>query len=864
MTDDELETAGQSEETLFDEDPSTVAEADDAGDDGDDNSSDHLKWDGDTIDAAAALEDRALSYGLYVNKGRAIPDVRDGLKPVQRRALFSTAEVGARAGRPYVKSALVVGHVIGNYHPHGDTAAYDAMVRLAQSFNLNVPLIDGQGNWGSVGPTEYSDPAAAYRYTEARLTAAASDWLADLRPEIVAYQPNFTERKEEPTVLPVTFPNLLVNGSRGIGWSMACEIPPHNLGEAVAAAIVLANDPAAPVEDLLAAMPGPDFPTGGLVVSTAGLAEAYERGQGTFQLQARYHVEQLPGNVQAIVVTELPYGVSPDQIVAETVRAARAEKLSDVTEMPRNLSDRTGMRVQIRCKRGGNVTRLVSDLMRHTSLRITVKLNMTVLIDTAPRQIGLREALDRFVDFRYEVITRRLEHERAELLRDLRRLLALLAALDVIDEVIAIVRGSDDDDEAREKLKARLRVPETFGSNALVPIDDEQAQFILDMQIKRLSRLNRFRLEEEAQAKTARVTEIEVILDSHPALRDLVIGELRDAAKRYGAPRRTVLQAHAEPADETAAQGGPPIISGPRTEVVLVATRAGACAARATTTSLTRLPIQLGAGDAPAAIIRTDTASELNAFTAGGLVHRLRVAEVPIESRLSRGTKAIALIRKDRVAGLAPIAPEAGFLLLVTARGEIKRTEASIFAQSHMGGSPAFDVPDDDELRCVVVHGPDDDILLQTARGRALRISTAQLRPVKSAAAGGVAGMRLEPDDSIVAATRLPKGSSLILVHEGGLGKAVSEADYPVKGRGTGGVQSASIDAPKRAPAGAVAAVAAAAPGETILILTTGSTLAELDQTTLEPSARAAVSRPLVALGADEDVVLAAAISLDR
>ena len=408
--------------------------------------------------------ERALSYGMYVNKGRALPDVRDGLKPVQRRILYSMDEIGARAGRPYVKSATVIGQVIGHYHPHGDTAVYDAMVRLAQDFSLNVPLVDGQGNYGSVGPKEYSDPPAAYRYTEARLTPAATDWLRDMRPEIVEFRPNFSERKQEPFVLPVSFPNLLVNGSKGIGWSLACDIPTHNLAEACEAAIVLAENPDATLDDLLAVMPGPDFPTGGIVVDPEELPDAYARGQGTFRLQGKYHIEQLPGNLQAIVVTELPYGVSPDQIVSEVVRAARAEKITDVTEMPKNLSDRNGLRVQIRCKRGGNVTKLIADLMRHTSLRVTIGINLTVVADGVPRQLDLREIVDRFVSFRFEVVTKRLEHERNELLRELHRLVALLAALDAIDAVIRIVRNAEDDDDAREKLKSELRV-ELHGSS---------------------------------------------------------------------------------------------------------------------------------------------------------------------------------------------------------------------------------------------------------------------------------------------------------------------------------------------------------------------------------------------------------------
>jgi DNA gyrase subunit A len=797
---------------------------------------------------------------MYVNKGRALPDIRDGLKPVQRRIVYSMDEIGARAGRSYVKSAQVVGHVIGNYHPHGDGAVYDAMVRLAQDFSLTTPLVDGQGNWGSVGPREHSDPAAAYRYTEARLTPAASDWLADLRPEIVEHRPNFTERRLEPWVLPVTFPNLLVNGSRGIGWSMACEIPPHNLAETCEAAIALAEDPDAPLADLLERVPGPDFPTGGIVVDPEGLAAAYERGQGTFRLQAKFHLEQLPGNLQAVVATELPFGVSPDQIVAEVVRAARAEKITDVTELPKNLSDKSGIRVQVRCKRGGNVSKLIADLMRHTSLRVTVGVNMTVLVDGAPRLVNLREALDAFVAFRFEVVTRRLEHERRQLLAELRRLVAILAALDAIDEVVRIVRGAEDDDDAREALKLRLKV-RNHGSAALEPIDDEQAQQILDMPLKRLARLNRLRVAEEARVKGERVDEIGRVLDSYEALRDIVVGELRETARRYGRPRRTLLGGESRPLPAGGEAPGPrgalPVLAGPRTEVWLFATAAGACATRPAEARIARVPLTLGAGDAPAAAIRTDSTAELNAFTADGHVLRLRVADVPIESRVSRGAKAIASGRGQRVVAVCELAPAGGFLALVSAGGEIKRVEAAIFTGSHSGGSPAFAVPAGDAVCAVVPHAEGDELLLHTAGGRTLRIEARKLRPVKSPGAGGVAGIRLERGDRVVAADVAVPDGSLVVVHELGHAKAVPLTEYPLKGRGTGGVQSAVPTAPRRAPAGPVAAAAAIGPAGAALVLTAAGGLTRIETGALEPAGRATVSRPLIDVAAGDEVVLA-------
>ena len=788
---------------------------------------------------------------MYVNLGRALPDVRDGLKPVQRRIVHAMDELGGRAGRPYQKSALTVGHVIGNYHPHGDSAVYDAMVRMAQGFVLNVPLVDGQGNWGSVGPKEYSDPPAAYRYTEARLSPAATAWLSDLRPEIVPeYKPNFTEKKQEPWVLPVTFPNLLVNGSRGIGWSMACEIPPHNLAEACAAAIMLAENPDTTLDDILTVMPGPDFPTGGILVDPSALPQAYAKGQGTVRLQARFHTEPLPGGVQAIVVTELPYGVSPDQIVAEVVKAARAEKIRDVTEMPRNLTDRHGTRVQIRCKRGGSLDRLISDLFRTTSLRVTVGINMTVLVEGTPRQIGLREALDRFVDFRFTIVTRRLEFERDELLRELHRLIALLAALDAIDAVIKIVRGSDDDDDAKRKLIAKLTVV-PHGSDVAVPIDDEQAQWIIDMPIKRLARLNRLKLEEERTQKGDRVDEIGRILDSHAALKKIVVGELKAAAALSG-PRRTVLGGEASGVTIESGSGksatSVDVVARPKTEVWLGASRNGLFAALSRASMPTAFPIDIQPGDRPLPILHTDSESEILCFTADGQIARLRINELPLSSRTVRGAKALQLARNQELVALARA--DAEFVLLVTEGGEIKRCTPDSLSGSHGTPTPACGLPDGDRLVAAVAHVEGAEILIATAAGKVLRTAMKPIRPVKSASAGGVLGMKLAPGDRVIGACAVTPGD-LYVAHESGFGKRVALDDIPAKGRGGGGVALAAPDKPSKDPAGLVSAIACAeaAPVATLL----SGQILPVPET--EAVNRAAVSRPLVDTMVGDEVV---------
>ena len=504
-------------------------------------------------------------------------------------------------------------------------------------------------------------------------------------------------------------------------------------------------------------MPGPDFPTGGIVVDPEELPDAYARGQGTFRLQGKYHIEQLPGNLQAIVVTELPYGVSPDQIVSEVVRAARAEKITDVTELPKNLSDRNGLRVQIRCKRGGNVTKLIADLMRHTSLRVTIGINLTVVADGVPRQLDLREIVDRFVSFRFEVVTRRLEHERTELLRELHRLVALLAALDAIDAVIRIVRNAEDDDDAREKLKSELRV-ELHGSSVPVPIDDEQAQYILDMPIKRLSRLNRFKLQEERETKGRRVDEIGRILDDYDELREIVVGELRTTAEKLGAPRRTLLGGETRVAAGAAGarcHGAP----GRRRHRRRAAHRRGAvrhprrrlrhAAARRPRLARAAQRRRRRRGRDRDLHRHRERAERLHERRPGAAPARRRRADRVARLARRQGGGAVAGIASSRAAaaGARGRARAAGHRA-----GRDQALRGGVFAGSHMGGSPAIDLPDGDRVVAVVAHGDGDEILLHSAHGRTLRFDAGKVRPVKSAAAGGVAGMNLDRGDRVVAA----------------------------------------------------------------------------------------------------------------
>lgn len=806
-----------------------------------------LEWNGEAVDFAGSMLVRARAYGSYVNTDRALPDVRDGLKPVQRRIIVTMDELGARADKKRQKSAQITGAVIGRYHPHGNSAVYDAMVRMAQDFVMNVPLISGQGGWGTVD----GDPAAAERYTEARLSSIASDALGDVNRGIVAYRENYDQTREEPTVLPVTFPNLLVNGAKGIGWSMACEIPPHNLGEVIDAVIYLADHPDATIKQLMKRLPAPDFPTGGIIVNPDALEECYATGRGTIVQQCKYTIENVPGNQQAIIITELPYLVAPSKIVTQVRDAARAEKITDVTENATNLSDKNGVKVQVTCKRGGNVQKLLGDLLQYTDCRKTIAFNMNVLIDRTPRVVNLKEMLQHFLDFRHEIVTKRLELEREDKLRKLKRLQALIAALDVIDQVVKIIRSSKNDEDSRAKLIKLLKYT-PHGTRKAVPIDEEQAQQILDMPLKRLNQLNRMELQAEAKALGARIDEITAILKSATGVVDIVKEELRETKKAYAQPRKTYFGG-----DVVVASSGkgkdPGVVSGPVEPVTCYITNDGrALVAPRGNKRPSTAPIK---GNEPlVSVFDTQSNVALYGFSEQGVCYRVSIADQAPETSKGKGRQLFSLNRGDRLVAVHPVA-SAPFYTLVTQEGELKRIAEDVIANSHPGGVPAMGVESSDRVVAVVAHEEQDELLLSTAYGKALRTELAKLRAVKGGAAGGVAGPGLADGDHIVSAV-LAKGDYLLVVHETGQAKRVPLKEYPTKGRTSGGVASAATDKPTRGPGPAglvVAGLCVDSKAEPVLYTRSGQLLA-FDPKQIAEGTRAAVSKPTFDLGPGDAV----------
>ena len=758
---------------------------------------------------------------------------------------------GARSDRKYSKSAKTVGHVIGTYHPHGDTAVYDAMVRMAQPWQSNLPLIDGQGNWGNL---HNEAPAAAQRYTECRLSPASTEFLSDLRPEVVGYETNFDETKQMPKVLPVTFPNLLVNGSMGVGWAMACSVPPHNTAEVINAALLVLDDPDVPIEKLLKVMPGPDLPGGGIIVNPQNLASIYETGRGTVMVQGR--IEQLPGQ-QVLKISELPYQVSAKSIVEQAVEGAKAGKITEIytAELPKNLTDANGIDVQVKCKRGGSVQRLMHELVEHTKLRDTLTFNFTVLVNNVPRTLSLCEILRCFLDFRREVVTKRLEHEREVLRRRLHLLLAEQAAAQVIDRVVAIIRGAKDDDDSRAKLMAQLKyVP--HGTSKPVPVDDVQAQHILDMALKRINALNRRRIDEEIQQKGARSDEITAVLGAADGVANIVREELKGVRKRFGRARRTVISAESttETTEIVSTNGKAKTVvvaSVPAEDVwAYVTTDGSALVTPRNGKAPSSAPIRVAGSAALVAVVATRSDQRLLIFTEQGQAVRATLSDQPI-GRNGAGKPVLSLLGPDRIAAVFS-GDDAPYYLLVSASGQVKRLPAKTIANANAGGVICCRVPDGDRIVAVVPHEGDDEILLAKAAGQVLRIETgAKLRPVPTGAAGMVAGVKLDAGDRVVFAVKA-EGTSLLSVHASGMGLAVPLTEYPAKGRGSAGVQSVLVDRPAKSPAGEVALVACQSPTSEIGLFTDRGGVYQVTERDNPLLRRATNSRPFLPLGPGE------------
>jgi DNA gyrase subunit A len=722
-----------------------------------------------------------VDYAMSVNVARAIPDVRDGLKPVQRRILYAMSELNLAAGNPYKKCATVVGEVMGKYHPHGDTPIYDSLVRMAQDFAMRYPLVDGQGNFGSVD----NDPPAAMRYTEARLTPIASEMLADIEKNTVDFTPNFSDSLNEPTVMPARVPNLLINGASGIGVSLATNIPPHNLNEICDALALLLERPDATTEELTNIVRGPDFPTGGIIFGRQAIRQAYSDGRGRIVVRARTHVEETRSGRAAIIVTELPYQVNKAALVARIAELVKARKIEGISDL-RDESDRHGMRIVIELGRGGQARTVLNALFKHTSMQTAFAVNMLALVDREPRTIRLKTALEHYIDFRREVIRRRSEFDLEKARERAHILEGLLKAIEQLDAVIRAIRQSESAEAARNRLQ-----------QAPFALSERQAQAVLDMQLRRLAALERQKLEDEYAELIQQINYLEDLLANPKKMDFLIKEEAAEMKKLHGNDRRTqIVEQEIEDFSEE------DLIA--HQEIVITLTNRG---------YIKRLPLETyrvqhrggrgitGMGvretDGIRRLLVTDTHDSLLFFTDRGRVFQLRAHEVPDSSRQARGTPLVNLIEIEPselvTAVVSTTSYDKDFMVLATKKGEVKKTPLKEFESVRRAGLIAMALEPGDELVFAQLAKGDDDIMLVSSLGKAMRFSATELRSA-SRMSGGVRGMRLiEPDDQIVALEVVQPDAMLLTISETGLGKRTEFEEYPRHSRGGQGVITHSV-----------------------------------------------------------------------
>ncbi|MFQ5688876.1 MAG: DNA gyrase subunit A [Gemmatimonadota bacterium] len=711
------------------------------------------------------MRESFIDYSMSVIVQRALPDARDGLKPVHRRILYAMRGLGLLPERPYKKSATVVGDVLGKYHPHGDTAVYDTLVRMVQDFSLRYPLVDGQGNFGSID----GDSAAAYRYTEVRLTPFALELLAQIDSETVDFRPNFDGRLQEPEVLPSRVPHLLLNGADGIAVGMATKIPPQNLGELLRATEFLVNNPECQVEDLLPFVKGPDFPTGGYIWGRQGIRDAYLTGRGLIDMRARIHVEEGAYGKTALVVTELPYQVNKTRVIEQITRLVRAGRADVITEL-RDESDRDGIRLVIELKRDADSRKLAQTLFKKTQLRATFGVIMLALVDGRPRELNLKQALACFVNHRLEVIRREAAYLLARSEARAHVVEGLMEALDRLDRVIELIRTSDHPDAAREALRSELGLSEP------------QAQAILAMRLAQLTGLEARRLGEELDELRTRIEELRHLAGEESSRREFLVKDLRQLVEAYADSRRTAI---------LDGEGEFPLPTGANSETTLVLlTRKGYVKAQ---------PARGGTGMAGAAAMATRprdfvrqaflcrSTHRLLILTTAGYAYRLDLASLPRGTRSSRGqrlTDHVELAPSDRVATVVAVPVEEGdrFLLLVTRQGRVKRTPLSEYSRIRAGGVIATGLANGDEVLSAFVTDGSMDLILAAGSGQVIRFRESEIRPM-GRTARGVRGVELETGDSIVAALAPRRASELLAATSRGFGKRIPLTELRLQGR---------------------------------------------------------------------------------
>ncbi len=730
------------------------------------------------VNLEAEMQKSYMDYAMSVIIGRALPDVRDGLKPVHRRILYAMYDLSNDWNKPFKKSARIVGDVIGKFHPHGDMAVYDALVRLAQDFSLRCPLIDGQGNFGSVD----GDPPAAMRYTEIRMSRLAGELLSDLEKETVEFMPNYDGSLQEPVILPARFPNLLINGSSGIAVGMATNIPPHNLGEVIEATIAVINKPDLSAKDLLAFIPGPDFPTGGMILGHTGIQEAYRTGKGVIHLRARALIErQKRTDRESIVITELPYQVNKARLlerIAELVQEKRIEGIADL----RDESDREGLRVVIELKRDAVAQVVLNQLFKHTQMQITYGIILLAISHGQPVMFNIKEMIQEFINHRKAVVTRRTQFELAKAEATAHILEGLKIALDNLDRVISLIRSSKTPKDAKEGLMDKFSLSEA------------QAQAILDMRLQRLTSLEREKINEEYKEIIKLIARLREILTHERLLLNLIIEELQEIKSRYGDDRRTQIIEEVKEIDLEDL-----IVE---EDMVVTITHSGYIKRNAI--SLYRSQRRGGRGklglttkeeDFVEHLFVASTHSYILFFTDAGKVYWLKVHEIPQGGRMSRGKAIINLLNlegKEKITAILPVRSfeEGKFVIMSTRKGVIKKTDLMSYSHPRAGGIIALSLDSGDELISAGLTDGKKEILLSSKEGKAIRFPEEDVRPM-GRTSRGVRGINLGKNDALVPMDILTPGNAdafILSVTENGFGKRTPAEDYPLQSRGGKGV----------------------------------------------------------------------------
>ncbi|WP_314062970.1 DNA gyrase subunit A [uncultured Vagococcus sp.] len=790
------------------------------------------------VNLTSEMEDSFIDYAMSVIVSRALPDVRDGLKPVHRRILYGMNDLGVTPDKPHKKSARIVGDVMGKYHPHGDSAIYESMVRMAQPFSFRQMLVDGHGNFGSVD----GDGAAAMRYTEARMSKIALEMLRDINKDTVDFGNNYDETEREPLVLPARFPNLLVNGTTGIAVGMATNIPPHNLGEVIDATMLVMDNPEVTTAELMEVLPGPDFPTGGLVMGKSGIRRAYETGKGSITVRSKVEIEEMKNGKERIIVTEIPYMVNKAKLIERIAELSREKRVEGMTDL-RDESSREGMRIVIEVRRDVSASVILNNLFKLTALQNSFGFNMLAIVNGEPKILGLKPILTHYIKHQEEVIRRRTEFDKKKAEARAHILEGLRIALDHIDEIIKVIRASQSDDVAKAALIEQFA------------LSDRQAQAILDMRLRRLTGLERDKIEKEYQELLEFIADLTDILANHHRVVEIIQTELQEVKDRYNDPRRTELLV-----GEVLSLEDEDLIE--EEDIVITLTHNGYIKRLAN--SEFRSQKRGGRGvqgmgmhddDFVENLVSCSTHDNLLFFTNNGKVYQAKGYEIPEYGRTAKGIPIINLLGIDSSEKIEAIISVSGkaedghFLFFTTRKGIVKRTSVTAFANIRSNGLIAIGLREDDELINVTVTDGTKNIIIGTHSGYSVTFDENDVRDMGRTATG-VRGVRLRDDDYVVGMDILEEGKEVLVITENGYGKRTNWEEYPVKGRGGKGIKTANITTKN----GPLAGLTTVTGEEDILLITNKGVIIRFGVESVSQTGRATQGVRLIRL--EEDAIV--------